>query len=101
DQVAIRLRAGMEAVVGQVYRRFGFPAPAAPADRTWEHREVLGTAELTDVETGLTVTVTNYAVPGDDGELVRLRAVVPADSVTAADLAAVYGAAVTVARQLS
>jgi transitional endoplasmic reticulum ATPase len=101
DQVAIRARAGLEAVVGQVYRRFGFPAPAAPADRTWEHREVRGRAELTDVETGLTVTVTNYAVPGDDGELVQLRAVVPPDSVTTADLAAVYGAAVAVARQLS
>jgi transitional endoplasmic reticulum ATPase len=101
DQVAIRLRDGLEAVVGQVYRRFGFPAPAAPADRTWEHREVLGTAELTDAETGLTMTVTNYAVPGDDGELVHLRAVVPPNSVTTAHLAAVYGAAVTVARQLS
>ena len=101
DQVAIRVRDGLETVVGQVYRRFGFPAPTAPADRTWEHREVRSSTELTDVETGLTLTVTSHAVPGDAGELVRLRAVVPPDTLSAAHLAAVYGAVVTVARQLS
>jgi transitional endoplasmic reticulum ATPase len=101
DEVAIRLRDGLESVVGQVYRRFGFPAPAAPADRTWEHREALSSAESTDVETGLTVTVTNHAVPAGNGQLVYLRAVVPPESLAAEHLAAVYGAAVSVARQRS
>ncbi|GAA1766738.1 ATP-binding protein [Luedemannella helvata] len=101
DQVAIRVRDGLETVVGQVYRRFGFPAPTAPVDRTWEHREVRSSTELTDVETGLTLTVTSHAVPGDAGELVHLRAAVPQDALSAAHLAAVYGAVVTVARQLS
>jgi transitional endoplasmic reticulum ATPase len=101
DQVAIRLREGLETAVGHVSRRLGFPAPTAPADRTWEHGDIRRTTVLTDTPTGLAVTVTTHAVPDSDGALVRLRAQVPADSLTGAHLAAVFGALVAVTRQFN
>ncbi len=100
DQVAVRIRDGLETAVEQVWRRFGFPPPAPATDRTWEHGEVLRSVVLTDADTGLAVTVTNHAVPGDDGQLVRLRAVVPPESLAAPHLAAMFGALVTVVQQV-
>jgi transitional endoplasmic reticulum ATPase len=104
DPRAVRLVEGLQTAVGAVTRRLGVPAPATGTP-TWERGEVLGSETVADAATGLSTTVTRYALAGasrpGDGRVVTLRAGVPVEAATAAHLAAFVDALLRVSDGLA
>jgi transitional endoplasmic reticulum ATPase len=96
DPRAVRVLDGLEAAVGEVSRRLGRPAPPLLPAVSFEPGERLAARLIVDAATGLEITATRYAPRSGSGEVLTLRASLPAATAAGPHLAALVDAAVAV-----